>query len=89
MKRWMEKKNEPKATVQQRWDNKEMLYKAFRRWKLTTGSKNDDKREKQKTGRERRKMGRYICGVKHSGRVRAIPKIHIQVKNFLVQTGIG
>eukprot|EP00965_Chrysotila_dentata_P025397 843885-Pleurochrysis_carterae.AAC.1 len=36
-KKWTEKKNEHKARVQRRWDNKGIMKEAFRRWKMSAG----------------------------------------------------
>eukprot|EP00965_Chrysotila_dentata_P262098 6214469-Pleurochrysis_carterae.AAC.1 len=63
------------------------MHMAFQRWRRGIGYDNHAHGlgaedgvgdiEKEKT-----------YGIKHWGRVRTIPRIHIQVKNFL-QTGIG
>eukprot|EP00965_Chrysotila_dentata_P020944 693968-Pleurochrysis_carterae.AAC.1 len=33
MKMWISKKNEHKASVQRRWDNREKMHTAFQRWR--------------------------------------------------------
>eukprot|EP00965_Chrysotila_dentata_P008179 267169-Pleurochrysis_carterae.AAC.1 len=89
MKAWTEKKDEHKASVQRRWDNRGSMSKAFKRWKITTtGWESNDKKGKKKTrGRGRRKRGQSY-GIKHWGRIKTIPKILTQVQRFL-QTGVG
>eukprot|EP00965_Chrysotila_dentata_P089145 2943601-Pleurochrysis_carterae.AAC.3 len=63
------------------------MSKAFQNWRrkvghvrvVETGGK-----EEGEGGKERERT----YGIKHWGRARSIPRIHIQVKNFL-QKGIG
>eukprot|EP00965_Chrysotila_dentata_P124228 4106610-Pleurochrysis_carterae.AAC.1 len=77
MKTWMTVKNEHKANVQRRWDNRGIMNKVFQRlrervWRgynAQAMGKEDGKREKE---RDR------TYGIKHWGRVRTIPRIHKQ-----------
>eukprot|EP00965_Chrysotila_dentata_P031262 1040775-Pleurochrysis_carterae.AAC.1 len=87
MKTWIAMKNEHKANVQRRLDNRGKTHKAFQRWRekvwhayeAQTGGKEDGEKGKE---RER------TYGIKCWGRVRSIPRIHVQIKNFL-QMGVG
>eukprot|EP00965_Chrysotila_dentata_P225839 6195026-Pleurochrysis_carterae.AAC.1 len=87
MKTWILMKNEHKATVQGRWDNRGKMSKAFQTWKKMVKHEPDEQ-----TGGKEDESGRLererTYGIKHWGKVRAIPRMHIQVKNFL-QMGIG
>eukprot|EP00965_Chrysotila_dentata_P167953 5545712-Pleurochrysis_carterae.AAC.1 len=87
MNSWIAKKNEQKDKVQKRWDNKGKINKAFQRWR----AKIKHEKEEQVDGKEegdRRLEKEKTYGIKNWGKVRTIPRIHKQVKNFL-QTGIG
>ena len=87
MKMWITIKNEHKAEVQKRWDNRGQMRKAFQNWRKKLWpeySTHIGRKEGGKRGTEREKT----YGIKHWGRVRSVPKIHTQVKNFL-QKGIG
>eukprot|EP00965_Chrysotila_dentata_P176459 5826669-Pleurochrysis_carterae.AAC.1 len=77
---WTGRKNEHKVNVQRRWDNRNTMSKLFKRWKLTTGFDNKDNKEETEgdKGSEERKEKTH--GMKHWGRYRAIPSIHITVK---------
>eukprot|EP00965_Chrysotila_dentata_P200734 6180140-Pleurochrysis_carterae.AAC.4 len=87
LKNWMEKKNEHRAYVQQRWDNRGIMNKAFQKWKsLIRGRRNDKDQGQGYRDVEGNKEKTY--GIKDWGRVRTIPRIHKQVKNFL-PAGIG
>eukprot|EP00965_Chrysotila_dentata_P246550 6207228-Pleurochrysis_carterae.AAC.1 len=87
MKIWMEKKNEHKASVQRRWDNRGNTLEMFTRWKRNAGYKQDGLDEEQgKEIEEGKKKKTY--GIKYWGRVRTIPRILRKAKNFL-QKGIG
>eukprot|EP00965_Chrysotila_dentata_P238409 6202480-Pleurochrysis_carterae.AAC.1 len=63
------------------------MHKAFQRWRKGVWHEYDAQAEGREEGEERGK-GERTYGVKHWGRSRTIPRIHIQVKNFL-QMGIG
>eukprot|EP00965_Chrysotila_dentata_P250376 6209408-Pleurochrysis_carterae.AAC.2 len=66
-------KNEHKASVQKRWDNRGTMNKAFQRWRKRVWY------EYQATGKEdgkREKESERTYGIKHWGRVRTIPRIH-------------
>eukprot|EP00965_Chrysotila_dentata_P208083 6184500-Pleurochrysis_carterae.AAC.1 len=70
MKAWIEKKNEHKACVQRRWDNRGTTNEAFKKWKPLDGSKDRDKDvQKEKA-----------YGIKHWSRVGIIPSGHTQFK---------
>eukprot|EP00965_Chrysotila_dentata_P198294 6178695-Pleurochrysis_carterae.AAC.5 len=83
----MAKKNEHKAHVQRRWDNRGIMKEAFQKWKSLMQHEHTDKdwgqAHKEEGGS---KVKTY--GIKHWGRVRTIPRVNQQVKSFL-QTGIG
>eukprot|EP00965_Chrysotila_dentata_P210573 6185972-Pleurochrysis_carterae.AAC.1 len=87
MKMWIERKNEHKANVQRRWDNRGRMNSAFKRWKrIIGGGKSEwNGREDNRDGEGEKEK---IYGMKCWERVRAIPRIHTQVKQFL-QMGIG
>eukprot|EP00965_Chrysotila_dentata_P014208 471147-Pleurochrysis_carterae.AAC.1 len=87
MKIWIEKKNEHKASVQSRWDNRGNMLKMFIKWKRNAGYKQDGLDTGQGREREERKKEKTY-GIKYWGRVGTIPRIHMKVKNFL-QKGIG
>eukprot|EP00965_Chrysotila_dentata_P220115 6191583-Pleurochrysis_carterae.AAC.3 len=87
MKTWVIKKNKHKASVQRRWDNRGKMHMAFQRCRKGLWQDYDThaagiEEEEGRIEKER------TYGIKHWGRVRTIPRIHIQVKNFL-QLGIG
>eukprot|EP00965_Chrysotila_dentata_P010368 337631-Pleurochrysis_carterae.AAC.2 len=48
MKVWTEKKKTHKDNVRQRWDNRGIMNKAFKRWKSATGDNDKDERTKDK-----------------------------------------
>eukprot|EP00965_Chrysotila_dentata_P252420 6210665-Pleurochrysis_carterae.AAC.2 len=77
MKKWIEKKNEPKASVQRRWEHRGIVNKAPKRWKSATGDENNDKDGRTEEYKENEEGEEKIYGIKHWGRVRAIPRIHI------------
>eukprot|EP00965_Chrysotila_dentata_P261083 6214132-Pleurochrysis_carterae.AAC.3 len=85
MKTWIERSNEHRANVQHRWDNRGKTNKAFMKWKKATGCENKEKEERKENEEEGEKAKTY--GIKHWSRVRTIPRIHTEVKNFL-QMGI-
>eukprot|EP00965_Chrysotila_dentata_P142000 4694008-Pleurochrysis_carterae.AAC.1 len=87
MKTWVTKKNESKAGVQKRWDNRGKTYMAFQRWKRGIVHNHNPQTEGTEEG-EGRTEKEKTYGIKHWGRVRTIPRIHLQVKKFL-QMGIG
>eukprot|EP00965_Chrysotila_dentata_P005245 172220-Pleurochrysis_carterae.AAC.1 len=60
MRTWVIMKNEHKACVQRRWDNREKMHKAFKRWKKGVGHEYDIKEEgkEEKEGRIERERGR-------------------------------
>eukprot|EP00965_Chrysotila_dentata_P035784 1190910-Pleurochrysis_carterae.AAC.1 len=87
MKMWVTTKNEHKANVQRRWDNRGKRNKAFQSWKLRAKHECHDQAERQEDG-DRRLERERTYGIKIWGKVRTIPRIHEQVKNFL-QKGIG
>eukprot|EP00965_Chrysotila_dentata_P236587 6201405-Pleurochrysis_carterae.AAC.2 len=85
LKTWVTTKNVQKANVQRRWDNREKMHKAFQRWGKRVWHEYEADPEGKEDGEGRIERGRTY-GIKHRGRVRTIPKILIQVENFL---GIG
>eukprot|EP00965_Chrysotila_dentata_P193457 6175783-Pleurochrysis_carterae.AAC.4 len=85
MKTWITVKNEHKARVQDRWDNRAKTNKAFQTWRRRVGHEYETiMGTKHEEGKERERT----YGINHWGRIRSIPRIHTQVKNFL-QKGIG
>eukprot|EP00965_Chrysotila_dentata_P210989 6186213-Pleurochrysis_carterae.AAC.8 len=57
MKMWTERKNEHRASVQQRWDNRGKTNKAFTRWNKATGYENkekDGRKENEEADEKRR-----------------------------------
>eukprot|EP00965_Chrysotila_dentata_P036933 1228858-Pleurochrysis_carterae.AAC.1 len=94
MKLWTEKKNEHKAVVQRRWDNRGKMLQMFMRWRRKAGYRQneqespDGEKEKMKADEVDRGEKEKTYGIKYWGRVRAIPRIHLRVKNFL-QKGVG
>eukprot|EP00965_Chrysotila_dentata_P177699 5869859-Pleurochrysis_carterae.AAC.1 len=67
MKNWVEKKNEHRARVQRRWDNRGTTKEVFQKWKALTcraGTERDKgtEHEKDRGGTER------TYGIKHWGR---------------------
>eukprot|EP00965_Chrysotila_dentata_P045972 1527741-Pleurochrysis_carterae.AAC.1 len=77
IKTWIATKNGHKASVQRRWDNRGKMHKAFQRWRKRVGHEYDAQargKEDGEGGKERERM----YGIKHWGRVRSIPRIHIQ-----------
>eukprot|EP00965_Chrysotila_dentata_P063365 2100156-Pleurochrysis_carterae.AAC.1 len=72
---WIKIENEHKAKVQYRWDNRTKTKKAFQIWRKKVGHE----WEAQKSGKEEGvKERERTYGIKNWGRVRPIPKIHIQ-----------
>eukprot|EP00965_Chrysotila_dentata_P255865 6212362-Pleurochrysis_carterae.AAC.8 len=63
------------------------MHKAFQRWRKGVWHEYDAQAEGKEDGDGRIERVRTY-GTKHWGRVRTVPRIHIQVKNFL-QMGIG
>eukprot|EP00965_Chrysotila_dentata_P092445 3050850-Pleurochrysis_carterae.AAC.4 len=63
------------------------MYKAFQKWRRGVWHEYDAQAERKEDG-EGIKERERTYGIKHWGRVRTIPRIHIQLKNFL-QMGIG
>eukprot|EP00965_Chrysotila_dentata_P052658 1747345-Pleurochrysis_carterae.AAC.1 len=87
MKMWIAIKNEHKAAVQKRWDNRHKMGKAFQTWRKRSGLESNNQIGGEEDGkREIEKERTY--GIKYWGRIRSVPKIHEQVRNFL-QKGIG
>eukprot|EP00965_Chrysotila_dentata_P041383 1372679-Pleurochrysis_carterae.AAC.1 len=77
MKTWITIKNEHKAKIQRRWDNRGRMNKAFQKWKKRVWHEQDEQEggEKDEDGRiEKEKT--YV--IKHWGKVRTIPRIHKQ-----------
>eukprot|EP00965_Chrysotila_dentata_P147610 4873491-Pleurochrysis_carterae.AAC.1 len=62
------------------------MQRMFPKWPKTTGYDNQEQKGKGKGGKEGGRENTY--GIRHWGRVKSIPKIQIQVQNFL-QKGIG
>eukprot|EP00965_Chrysotila_dentata_P043204 1435223-Pleurochrysis_carterae.AAC.1 len=87
MKMWVATKNEHKAIVQRRWDNRGKMNKAFQSWKLRVKHEYHDQTEGQENG-DRGLERERTYGIKNWGKVRTMSRIHEQVKNFL-QKGIG
>eukprot|EP00965_Chrysotila_dentata_P003566 116958-Pleurochrysis_carterae.AAC.1 len=87
MKNWVTMKNEHKANVQRRWDNRGKMNNAFQRWRLRVKHECDEQVEGKEEGDRRLEKVRTY-GIKNWGKVRTIPQVHEQVKNFL-QMGIG
>eukprot|EP00965_Chrysotila_dentata_P064495 2138581-Pleurochrysis_carterae.AAC.1 len=77
MKKWITAKNEHKAAVQKRWDNRDKMSKAFRNWRKRLELEGHQIRGKEDGKREIEREKTY--GIKHWGRVRSVPKIHIQM----------
>eukprot|EP00965_Chrysotila_dentata_P134433 4445922-Pleurochrysis_carterae.AAC.1 len=94
MKNWMDKKNEHRAFVQKRWDNRGITKEVFQKWKAITRSgkaitRPDSSDNDKGTEHEKDKgINEKTYGIKHWGRVRTVPKLHKQVKRFL-QAGVG
>eukprot|EP00965_Chrysotila_dentata_P256844 6212687-Pleurochrysis_carterae.AAC.1 len=63
------------------------MHKAFQKWRKGAWHEYDAQAE-GKEDREWRIETKRTYGIKHWFRVRTIPRIHIQVKNFL-QMGTG
>eukprot|EP00965_Chrysotila_dentata_P257568 6212928-Pleurochrysis_carterae.AAC.3 len=59
MKKWTKKKNEHKAKVQRRWDDKGMMNVAFKRWKSTTGYKDATEKGGKEKNRDEQKEKTY------------------------------
>eukprot|EP00965_Chrysotila_dentata_P208996 6185029-Pleurochrysis_carterae.AAC.1 len=78
MKTWIKTKNEHKAKVQYRWDNRDKTRKAFQSWRKRVGYENDELMMEGKEDEERGRERERTYGIKNWGRVRSIPKIHIQ-----------
>eukprot|EP00965_Chrysotila_dentata_P044844 1489915-Pleurochrysis_carterae.AAC.1 len=76
-KTWITTKNGHKANVQRRWDNRGVMRKAFQSWKKRVWHDYDAQRGGKADG-ERGKERERTYGIKHWGRVRSIPRIHIQ-----------
>eukprot|EP00965_Chrysotila_dentata_P236656 6201442-Pleurochrysis_carterae.AAC.1 len=77
MKNWMDKKNEHRARVQRRWDNRGIMKEAFQQWKAVTrpgavDEANGEEHKKEKRANEK------TYGIKLWGKTRTIPKIHKQ-----------
>eukprot|EP00965_Chrysotila_dentata_P078654 2592327-Pleurochrysis_carterae.AAC.1 len=87
IKHWMDKKNEDKARVQRRWDNRGIMKGAFQKWKTLIRHEHMDKGGGEEHKEENEKIEK-THGIKHWGRVRTIPRLHMQVKSFL-QKSIG
>eukprot|EP00965_Chrysotila_dentata_P190863 6174160-Pleurochrysis_carterae.AAC.1 len=64
MKTWITKKNEHKASIQQRWDNRGKIHRAFQRWRKRMGHEYDAQTE-GKEGREERITRDRIRGIKY------------------------
>eukprot|EP00965_Chrysotila_dentata_P106407 3514381-Pleurochrysis_carterae.AAC.1 len=77
MKNWMGERDRHKAYVQRRWDNRGIMREALQKWKIiiTQAHKSDggEKEHKERKGNIEKKYG-----IKHWGRVRAIPTLHKQ-----------
>eukprot|EP00965_Chrysotila_dentata_P078228 2578809-Pleurochrysis_carterae.AAC.7 len=84
---WITTKNEHKDAVQRRWDNVGKIRLAFQSWRekigheyeAQTGGLEDAEGEEKERGHMELNTG--------WGGARSIPRIHIQVQNFL-QKGI-
>eukprot|EP00965_Chrysotila_dentata_P172982 5708927-Pleurochrysis_carterae.AAC.1 len=85
MKNWTNKKNDNKAKVQRRWDNRGIMKEAFQKGKLLIRPEQMVKGVEHKEGKMNNEK---TYGIKHWGRVRAIPRLHKQIKRFL-QSGVG
>eukprot|EP00965_Chrysotila_dentata_P198090 6178580-Pleurochrysis_carterae.AAC.2 len=57
MKNWMDKKNEHKARVQQRWDNRGIMKEAFQKWKTLITHEQMDESGGERTSRGNREYG--------------------------------
>eukprot|EP00965_Chrysotila_dentata_P053604 1778408-Pleurochrysis_carterae.AAC.1 len=75
MKTWIATKNEHKACVQRRWDNRGKVNKAFQTWRKKLRQKDDEEREGKEEGNDRLEREK-THGIKHWGRVEGIPRIH-------------
>eukprot|EP00965_Chrysotila_dentata_P151323 5001581-Pleurochrysis_carterae.AAC.1 len=77
MKEWVIKKNEGKASVQRRWDNRGKMHRAFQNWRRGIGHEYKVREAgTEEGGGDIEKERTY--GIKYWGRVRTIPRIHIQ-----------
>eukprot|EP00965_Chrysotila_dentata_P078212 2578404-Pleurochrysis_carterae.AAC.1 len=63
------------------------MNKAFQRWRTRVKHEGEEQVEGKEEG-DRRLEKERMYGIKNWGKIRTIPRIHKQVKNFL-QTGIG
>eukprot|EP00965_Chrysotila_dentata_P219784 6191354-Pleurochrysis_carterae.AAC.2 len=66
MKMWVTTKNEHKASVQRRWDNRGKMQKAFQRWRKRVWHECDERAEGKEDG-EGRKEREMTYGMKHWG----------------------
>eukprot|EP00965_Chrysotila_dentata_P036252 1207411-Pleurochrysis_carterae.AAC.1 len=64
MKVWNGKKNEHKAKVQQRWDNRGNMHKTFVRWKTALGYEDTDEEIRKGKEEEEAKL-KKTYGMKH------------------------
>eukprot|EP00965_Chrysotila_dentata_P174583 5763165-Pleurochrysis_carterae.AAC.1 len=75
MEKWMDEKNEHRARVQRRWDNRGIMKEASQKWKSLIRREHMDKdmgqEHKEDEGNKEK-----TYGIKHWGRVRTIPRIH-------------
>eukprot|EP00965_Chrysotila_dentata_P159030 5253810-Pleurochrysis_carterae.AAC.1 len=71
MKTWVAKKNEHKAKVQRRWDNREKVYNTFQTWKKRVRQEYDGRVEAEEDG-DRRLNREKTYGNKYWGKVRTI-----------------
>eukprot|EP00965_Chrysotila_dentata_P242847 6205085-Pleurochrysis_carterae.AAC.1 len=55
MKTWVSKKNEHKASVQRRWDNRGKMNKAFQRWRKRVWHVYDEHAEGKEDGEGRKR----------------------------------
>eukprot|EP00965_Chrysotila_dentata_P089098 2941823-Pleurochrysis_carterae.AAC.1 len=64
--------------VQRRLDNRCTMSKVFKRWKFMTGLENNFNKEGRGGTKGREEGKQRIYGIKHWGRSKAIPRIHIK-----------
>eukprot|EP00965_Chrysotila_dentata_P188110 6172543-Pleurochrysis_carterae.AAC.3 len=78
MKSWIATKNEHKANVQRRWDNRGKMHMAFQRWREKVRQEDETQTGREENGEgEKERVKTY--GIKYRGRVRSMPRIHVQL----------
>eukprot|EP00965_Chrysotila_dentata_P132537 4382381-Pleurochrysis_carterae.AAC.4 len=57
---WIEKKNEHRASLQRRWDNRGIMNETLKKWKLSIGRENNDKDGRKENKDDEGKKGRHM-----------------------------